>query len=302
MDKNAKWKWILLGLLILSSLMLVTPISQKVKLGLDLQGGISFIVEIDEEQLLRQHREENREMSDDQSAREVRQIIADSQDNAVEVIRNRVDTIGISEPSIYPKGDKRIIVQLPGVDESKQKEARDSIMSVAFLEFRLVHENNEAWVNELFAEGKAPRGFRVGSASERFFVRDFERVADKDMDRNFWAETRRFGSRPRSEFMLVRDERQGATIYRPYYVETRRQLTGDALQDAKVEYGQFNEPRISLEFNSRGASDFARVTKDYGPRGEKNLNNDDGRMLAIVLDGTLYSAPVIRTADRKSVV
>ncbi|HMP90930.1 MAG TPA: protein translocase subunit SecD [Kiritimatiellia bacterium] len=296
MDKNAKWKWIILGLLILSSLMLVTPIQQKVKLGLDLQGGISFIVQIDEEQLLRQYREENRELSEDQLTRDVRQIIVDSQDNAVEVIRNRVDTIGIAEPSIYPKGDNRIIVQLPGIDESKQREARDSIMSVAFLEFRLVHENNDTWVGELFTEGKAPRGFKIANAAERFYVRDFERVTDKDMDRNFWTELRRFSPRPRSEFMLMRDERQGATIYRPFYVETRRQLAGDALKDAKVEYGQFNEPRISLEFNSKGARDFARVTKDYGPRGEKNLNNDDGRMLAIVLDGTLYSAPVIRTA------
>ena len=44
MNNKQMWKWILLALLILSSLMLVTPVDQKVKLGLDLQGGISFIV------------------------------------------------------------------------------------------------------------------------------------------------------------------------------------------------------------------------------------------------------------------
>ncbi|HMO50646.1 MAG TPA: protein translocase subunit SecD [Kiritimatiellia bacterium] len=296
MDKNVKWKWLALALLILSSLMLVTPVSQKVKLGLDLQGGISFIVQIDEEQLLRQYREENRELTEEQAVRDVRERVIQSQDIAVEVIRGRVDTIGIAEPSIYPKGENRIIVQLPGVDEDKQREARDSIMSVAFLEFRLVHENSDTWVRELFQDGKAPRGFRVGSATDFFFVRDFEKVSEKEMDRQFWSDLRRFAPRPRSDFMLMRDERQGATIYRPFYIETRRQLTGDALKDAKVEYGQFNEPRISLEFNTRGARDFARVTKDYGPNGEKNMGNDEGRQLAIVLDGTLYSAPVIRTA------
>lgn len=296
MDKNAKWKWLLLGLMVLGSLMLVTPVKQKVKLGLDLQGGISFIVEIDEAQLLRQYRDEHRELSEDELARDVRELVIQSQDNAVEVIRNRVDTIGIAEPSIYPKGDNRIIVQLPGVDEGKQKEARDSIMSVAFLEFRLVHESSEAWVQQLFADGKAPRGFRVGSASEFFYVRDYEKVSDGDMDRQYWSDLLRFAPRPRSDFMLMRDERDGASIYRPYYVETRRQLAGDSLKDAKVEYGQFNEPRISLEFNAKGARDFGRVTKDYGPQGEKNLGNEDGRQLAIVLDGTLYSAPVIRTA------
>ena len=296
MDKKLMWKWALLAVLILSSLMLVTPVKQKVKLGLDLQGGISFIVEIDEEQLLRQYREENREMTEEQLTADVRELILRSQDVAVEVLRSRVDTIGISEPSIYPKGDNRIIIQLPGIDDAKQKEARDSIMSVAFLEFRLVHENNNAWVGELFADGKAPRGFKVGSPSEQFFVRDYEKISDAEMDRKFWSDMRRFAPRPRSDFMLVRDERDGASIYRPYYVETRRQLAGDALKDAKVEYGQFNEPRIALEFNAKGARDFARVTKDYGPQGEKNMNNEDGRLLAIVLDGTLYSAPVIRTA------
>ena len=52
MKKKTMWKWIFLGLLVLSSLMLVTPVKQKVKLGLDLQGGISFIVEVDEEELV----------------------------------------------------------------------------------------------------------------------------------------------------------------------------------------------------------------------------------------------------------
>lgn len=298
MDKNAKWKWLFLGLLILSSLMLVTPVKQKIKLGLDLQGGISFIVEIDEEQLLRTYRDQNREMSDEQSAADVREIVLQSQDKAVEVIRNRVDTIGIAEPSIYPKGEKRIIVQLPGVEEDKQTEARDSIMSVAFLEFRLVHENSAEWVAELFKDGRAPRGFKVaGGGTDPFYVRDYEKVSDAELDRAFWNELRRFAPRPRSDFMLMKDERQGVgTVYRPQYIETRRQLAGDALKDAKVEYGQFNEPRITLEFNAKGARDFARVTRDYAPNGEKNLGNDEGRQLAIVLDGTLYSAPVIRTA------
>jgi len=296
MDKNAKWKWILLALLALSSVMLITPVKQKVKLGLDLQGGISFVVEIDKDLLLRQYREENREMTEEQLVTDVRDIIIRSQDNAVEVIRNRVDTIGIAEPSIYPKGEDRIIVQLPGVDEAKQKEARDSIMSVAFLEFRLVSENSEVWSKELFTDGKAPRGFKIGNPAEGYYIRDFEKVSDAEMDRQFWADMTRFAPKPRSDFMLMRDDLQGATIYRPYYIETRRQLTGEALKDAKVEYGQFNEPRIALEFNSKGASDFARVTKDYSPNGEKNLGNEEGRQLAIVLDGTLYSAPVIRTA------
>jgi len=49
MDKNKLWKWLLLGFLVLWSITLVTPLDQKVKLGLDLKGGSSFVVEVDAE-------------------------------------------------------------------------------------------------------------------------------------------------------------------------------------------------------------------------------------------------------------
>lgn len=297
MDKKTMWKWGLLGLLIVGSLALVTPVDQKVKLGLDLQGGISFVVAVDRPELARMVREENRDMEDAALEREVDRMIESSQDIVVEVIRNRVDTIGIAEPSIFPRGPERIIVQLPGVSEEKQNEARSSIMSVALLEFRLVHQSSQEWTRELFENNLAPRGFKIGDAGAGFYVRDYDAVADEEMDRDFWTNLRTFQQKPRAEFMLMRrqDNVSQAITYTPYYIETRTQLTGEALKNARLEYGQMNDPRIALEFNSRGASEFAQVTKDYGPRGERNLDSEEGRQLAIVLDGTLYSAPVIRT-------
>lgn len=297
MDKKSVWKWGLLGLLIVGSLALVTPVKQKVKLGLDLQGGISFVVAVDRDELARMVREEQSDLSEAELEAEVTRMIEDSQSIVVEVIRNRVDTIGIAEPSIFPRGPERIIVQLPGVSEDKQNEARSSIMSVALLEFRLVHLNSSEWSKELFEKGVAPRGFKIGDAAAGYYVRDYDAVADEDMDREFWANQRTFQQKPRAEFMMMRrqDQVSQAMTYIPYYIETRTQLTGDALKNARLEYGQMNDPRIALEFNSKGAREFAQVTKDYGPRGERNLDREEGRQLAIVLDGTLYSAPVIRT-------
>jgi len=79
MDKNAIWKWVLLIALVAWSLVLVTPLNEKVKLGLDLQGGTSFVLEIDET-----------ELADDS--------VKDARARALEIIRNRVDSMGVSEP------------------------------------------------------------------------------------------------------------------------------------------------------------------------------------------------------------
>src|SRR5207245_7819236 len=60
-------------------------------------------------------------------------------DQAVEVIRKRVDYFGASEPIISPVGNDRILVQIPGLDTAKIQEARDQLSRVAKLEFRLVY-------------------------------------------------------------------------------------------------------------------------------------------------------------------
>src|SRR5439155_5269004 len=63
-------------------------------------------------------------------------------DQAVEVIRKRVDYFGSGEPIISPVGVDRILVQIPGLDATKIQEARDQLSRVAKLEFRLVYPDN----------------------------------------------------------------------------------------------------------------------------------------------------------------
>ena len=280
------------------SLALITPFKEKVKLGLDLKGGTSFTVEVDQSEVRKQILEGDAKLEGTALETAIQASVKKTQGVALEVIRSRVDGLGIAEPEIYPLLDSRIVIRLPGVDVNKRTEAKNSIMSVAFLEFRLVHAESDAWVNELFTAGLTPRGFTMArSGKGQFYVRDRKAVDDKDLDRTFWEELKRFGTKRGAEFMLEKETLQdGSTVYRPAYIEVRKQLTGSALKDARVEYDQINRPYISLSFNKAGAESFGKVTAAYAPRGENNLNSEIGRRLAIILDGKLYSAPTIQDA------
>jgi preprotein translocase subunit SecD len=88
------------------------------------------------------------------------------------------------------------------------------------------------------------------------------------------------GSDSNSSTITVKDQ-QG----QPYTVEDPALMTGDGVDDARVEFDQNGQVEVSLRMTSAGADDFARITSE-----------NVGRQLAIVLDGVVYSAPVIRSA------
>lgn len=303
MDKKALWKWLVLFVLVVSSLAMVLPLKDKIRLGLDLRGGTSFTLQIDEAAVLDQLREEYKEMPDDQRMEKVPARVRDSQERALEVIRNRVDGLGIAEPVIYPEKGNRIVVQLPGVGEKKRKEAADTLMSAAFLEFRMVHEKNRDLVDKMFDRGLVPVGFKLTSSSgegvsRNYFKRDRVAVPDSAMDQDFRKKMALFNAPSGHEMLLEKEKINGEELYTPYFVEKRAQLTGDMLKKAMMESGAVGQIAVKLEFNSKGARKFEMVTTDYGPRGSRNPNSDVGRQMAIVLDGTLYSAPVIREPIR----
>jgi protein-export membrane protein SecD len=95
--------------------------SAVIKLGLDLQGGMHLVLELDDSE---------RAFTGDERR--------DAVDRALEIIRNRVDQFGVSEPLIQKIGDDRIIVELPGIQDEAR--AKDLVQRTAFLEFQLVVE------------------------------------------------------------------------------------------------------------------------------------------------------------------
>lgn len=305
MLKKSLWKWLVLVVVLCGSLALIWPTDpkeswfQKIPLGLDLKGGTSFMVEIDEAAIRDQIREENKEISEQGIAEKLPARIADAQKRAVEVIRNRIDGLGIAEPTIFPLRNQRIVVQLPGVGEAKRDEAAKNIQSAAFLEFRLVHKDNSELVGKLFSKGLAPAGFMIEKAGNMdVYKRDRGAVKDVEMDRAFRDKMGRFQAPHGYELLMEKEQIDGVTAYRPYFVERKRQMTGETLKNARVDFDELRRPVVNVEFDAKGTKKFASVTSDYAPDGEKNRNSQSGRQLAIVLDGTLYSAPELKVAIR----
>ncbi len=273
--KASIWKWLILVVATAWSVALVTPPKEKVKLGLDLQGGTSYTLEIDDSQGLEGS-------------------IADARDRALEVIRNRVDSMGVAEPNIYPDGEKRIVVQIPGMKAEDRERASANIRKAAFLEFRMVHPKNDELIQNLFQDRKVPAGYEIVSLpgkSQDFWVRKGAPPTEAER-----AMLRRFEEKSGYDLLLEREVIENKEYFRPYYVSRKAELTGDSLKTAGVDYQQFGQKVVQLSFDAKGRRIFAKVTADHAPGGAKNPNPNDRHYLGIVLDGTLYSAPFIRTS------
>jgi len=127
-------------LLVAFCLEAVIPPQKKIHLGLDLRGGTSFLL-----RLVGQNGEE---------------ITPATLDQAIEVIRKRVDQFGVSEPVIAAQGRDRILVQIPGLDTKQLAETKGQLQRVAKLEFALVHPQSEAVLAKADAgEGVLPPGY-----------------------------------------------------------------------------------------------------------------------------------------------
>jgi len=119
----------------------------KINLGLDLQGGTSFLIKLQQP---------------DAKKGETKPITKETLDQAVEVIRKRVDKYGVSEPVITPEGQDRILVQIPGLDAAKIEETKGQLQKVAKLEFRLVHPQNDQLIQAIQAgQAPIPPGYRL---------------------------------------------------------------------------------------------------------------------------------------------
>jgi SecD/SecF fusion protein len=119
----------------------------KIHLGLDLQGGTSFLVGMDTNWLAAN----TNGISAQQGGRENMLY------QAVEVLRKRVDKIGVAEPIIQPEGDSRILIQLPGLSDADKDRARENIKKAAYLEIRLVHPDS----SKLISEGLTEPGYET---------------------------------------------------------------------------------------------------------------------------------------------
>ncbi len=208
--------------------------SGRLRLGLDLMGGTEFIIGFSSD-----------EVPSDRSVEEVRDQIA-------EILRNRIDHLGVVEPEIVPAGDTSISVSMPLLSEDRKAEIRETLRQPAQLKFHLVHEDNEE------------------------LVRQYEEYRAGERDS--------FDIEPRWEYATMVEERPDGQVVEQGLFITRRpsRVRGEDVRRASPTVDQMGNFEVSLQFNARGRRDFAEVTSEYV-----------GRRLAIVLDGTVYSAPRI---------
>jgi SecD/SecF fusion protein len=202
------------------------PPDKTIRLGLDLQGGTSFLIRL--------------------SPEGERLISADTLDQAVEVIRKRVDQFGVSEPVITPQGADRILVQIPGLAPEQIAAARQQLAQVAKLEFRLVHPENDRLIAQI-REGTdlVPAGYRIETQKEIS---------------------------------------EGREIKEELLVKVRPDLLGDRVRKAFPTYDEQGWG-VALQLDREGANLFGQLTEAHV-----------GKRFAIVLDGRVQSAPVIREA------
>ncbi|GAB3365414.1 MULTISPECIES: protein translocase subunit SecD [Giesbergeria] len=157
----------------------------------------------------------------------------------ITTLHNRINELGVAEPVIQQQGLDRIVVQLPGVQDTAK--AKDILGRTATLEVRMVDESAEARSAEL-GTGPVPFG------------------AERYLDRNA----------------------------RPVIVKKQVVLTGENLTDAQPGFdGQTQEPTVNLTLDAKGSRIFKDITRE-----------NVGKRMAIVLfekgKGEVVTAPVIR--------
>jgi preprotein translocase subunit SecD len=177
---------------------------------------------------------------------------------ALETIRNRIDQFGVSEPTIQRQGENEIVVQLPGVKDPKR--AIDLIGKTAQLEFKLVDDESPL-------AAQLPQA--VAPSEEEGLLKQFADKLSEDQEILFEKKV---------------NFETGVVSKLPILLKKQAVMTGDLLSEARVSIdNQFSQPYVSMDFNADGAKRFDEIT---GANVKKRM--------AIILDNTVYSAPVIQ--------
>ncbi|MDD3154698.1 MAG: protein translocase subunit SecD [Victivallaceae bacterium] len=210
--------------------------ASSIRLGLDLNGGVEFVLELVPEKAVDPESKE--------FAAKVEGNFDYYRDQAIEILRKRLEGEKIFETEITPMSGRLVSLKAPVVSKDEKQHLLNLIQMSAKLHFHLVHPQNDALVQEYLANPKMviPVGYEL--------MREVGRTGD--------------------------------TRERLYFVESRWKMDGKGITEAFPTQDQFGQRKIALRFNTKGAKDFGKVTTE-----------NVGRLLAIVLDGKLYCAPVL---------
>jgi len=259
---------------------------KAIKLGLDLQGGMYLLLEVDTSKL---------------GPAEAKNAV----DQAMQIIRNRVDQFGVAEPSIQRQGQNRILIQLPGLLD--QERAKALIGQTALLEFKLVKTEEESKalydrIDAYFARklrGGAPPDsaapdsvihpftskLLASSHSEAVVLSDNVPIVDA-MIRQLQADST-FSTDAQLAWDSHDTDVSGRTARGLYVLGKDTLMKGSEVASAQMrldlDAARPGAPGVSFNLTSRGGAQFGDIT-----------GANVGRRLAIVLDGRIQSAPNIQ--------
>ncbi len=347
---------------------------KRIKLGLDLQGGMRVVLEVNTGKLLeklaknpddvfnkvlaeaekeaaetdesvvdiagRKFSERQIRLSryygtirqeDDEIIANLKEDTEDAVTRAMEIIRNRVDQYGVSEPSIQRQGSRRIIVELPGV--AREEEAKQLLQGTALLEFRIVKDPDftfnvmqkidEVLAGKIIDSTKTDTTLASNELSDTSVTAlDTSKQQEELTEEEFKKQHPFFSialldpqgrsadayvnaeERNKLDMMLRRDDVQkvipnnvefiynakaitdnsGNQFYLLYLVNKEPELTGGVITDAVATLDpNSSAPIVNMTMNSEGATEWARIT---------GANVD--KRIAIMLDGVIFSAPVVK--------
>ena len=260
---------------------------RSLNLGLDLQGGIHLVLEVKTEGMEQQ---------------EAQDAVAQAQ----EVIRNRVDQFGVAEPTIQRQGENRIIIELPGVQDVQR--AKDLVGQTALLEFQLLELTEDRTrliqrIDQVLApqeESEEEEDLLLSSTAESAPLSSMLSPAGEDLtvSGRDLQRVKNLLNTPEAQELIPADVEfifsskpagaEGNEFYFLYLVRKKPEMTGHMIQDAFVSIGQvveyMGQPIVNFSTTDEGVRLFSRITGSH-----------IGERMAIVLDESVYSAPVIQS-------
>ena len=234
-------------------------LAKKINLGLDLQGGMHLVLQANfegiKEKLGRELTEKDRN--------EITQ-------QALELLRNRIDKFGVSEPSIRPRGNEAIEIQLPGLKDPEG--VKNAIGTTGSLEYRLVDENYTDLATKLFIEKYSESGVPVDEEAQYEFIHNLSKEIGLPAELEIL-------------FFYNRDKDTGNIFpEHPMALSKTSSLNGTDIQEALVDRDEYGQIIVMFRTTAEGAAKFARATSEP----------NHGKRLAIVLDKKIRNAPSIR--------
>ncbi|MDH4184817.1 MAG: protein translocase subunit SecD [Nitrospinota bacterium] len=302
MNNPNLWRVLLTIGAIAISLIVALPLDKTINLGLDLQGGMHLIYEVDTAEALTK--------ALDKTASDLEKFLAEKNVKVVSVKRDghsliaRFPDMSIADEAARAMEDEFNILEQAGSDSEKGTITFQFISQYA----KQTHDNSisqalETLRNRIDQFGVAEPTIAQEGDNRILIqlpgVKDRQRAMDI-IGRTAQLEFRMLYEKMSAETALERGLPDGTILLYekqldrvtkkvtgriPYLLNSRVELTGDTLSNAQISYDQFNRPYVSVTFNNEGARIFGMLTS-------ANI----GKRMAIVLDGSVYSAPVIQDA------